>query len=270
MATLSSEDIISIIALGTVAVMILIAGFALFVLAYQKRVLSEKQKQAQLEMEHQTNMITLQLESQEKERKRIGSDLHDSLGSLLWGAKVNAATILRTVELHGEAKASHTELIEILDQSIATVRRIAWELTPEAFQHAGFSQSIANLCNQLNGKGIEAKFIEMGSHYWNDQDALQAYRIVQELINNVLKHSMATRVMASIVWEKESVDVTIADDGIGFKLDGNRNGVGWWSIAQRVKKLHAEINLRETTSKGGATIILHIPLNHENNINRES
>jgi two-component system, NarL family, sensor kinase len=263
MATLSSEDVISIIALGTVGMLILIGGIALFILVYQKKVLHEKQKQALLEMEYQNNMITMQLQSQEQERKRIGADLHDSLGSLLWGAKINAAFIQRTVDLQGEAKASHNELIQILDKSLTTVRRIAWELTPEAFHHAGFSQSIADLCNQLNGKGLDAKFVETGSHYWNDHDALQAYRIVQELVSNVLKHAKATMVTVSIYWRETTLEINVQDDGIGFKLGDKRAGVGWWSIEQRAKHLKAEIRIGDSTTSQGTTVTLNIPLNHD-------
>jgi two-component system, NarL family, sensor kinase len=263
MATLSSEDVISIIALGTVGMLILIGGIALFILVYQKKVLHEKQKQALREMEYQDNMITMQLQSQEQERRRIGADLHDSLGSLLWGAKVNAAFIRQTVDLQGEAETSHNELIEILDQSITTVRRIAWELTPEAFHHAGFSQSVSNLCNQLDGRGMEAKFIESGSYYWNNHDALQAYRIVQELVSNVVKHAKATIVTVSIIWQEVNLEISVQDNGIGFKLDNKRTGVGWWSIEQRAKYLHAEIRIGDSTIKEGTNITLNLPLNYD-------
>jgi two-component system, NarL family, sensor kinase len=263
MATLSSEDVISIIALGTGGMLILIGGIALFILVYQKKVLSEKQKRALREMEYQDNMITMQLQSQEQERKRIGADLHDSLGSLLWGAKINAAFIQRTVDLHGEAKASHNELIEILDQSLTTVRRIAWELTPEAFQHAGFSQSVSNLCHQLDGRGMEAKFNETGSRYWNDYNALQAYRIVQELVSNVVKHAKAMMVTVSICWKEDNLEIIVQDNGIGFKLEGKRTGVGWWSIEQRAKNLRAEISIGDTTTTSGTNITLNIPLSYD-------
>src|SRR5260221_227642 len=103
----------------------------------------------QLQPDYQNQMIRLQLESQEQERKRIGADLHDSLGSLLWGAKVNASFIQRSVELSEYALASYKELNQILDESIDVVRRVAWELTPEAFHYSGLSDSIKKICARL-------------------------------------------------------------------------------------------------------------------------
>jgi two-component system, NarL family, sensor kinase len=124
MAALSSEDVISIIALGTAGMLVLIAGIASFILFYQKKMLLEQKKQTLRELEYQDEMIKMQLESQESERTRIGADLHDSLGSLLWGAKINAAFIQRSVDLQGEVRNSYNELTQILDQSINTVRRL--------------------------------------------------------------------------------------------------------------------------------------------------
>ncbi len=83
MGKLQEQDIPTIILLGTVGILLLIGGIGLFLLAYQKRVLQEKQRLSEQELDFQNRMIKLQLEGQEHERKRIGADLHDSLGSLL-------------------------------------------------------------------------------------------------------------------------------------------------------------------------------------------
>src|SRR6185503_630259 len=107
-------------------------------------------------------MIQSQIDSQEIERKRIAADLHDSIGSLLWAAKLNIGFLGRSVELNGELKTSYDETMKILDQSIDSVKRISWELTPEAFQHTGLSSSIKELCMRLNGKGLKLILTEEG------------------------------------------------------------------------------------------------------------
>src|SRR6185369_7791764 len=125
-----------IILLGSVGMLLLIGCIGLFILIYQKRMLEEKQKRITQELDYQNQMIKMQIESEERERKRIGADLHDSLGSLLWGAKVNASYIQR-LGVAEDVVTSFKDLNQILDESISVVRRISWELTPEAFHYSG-------------------------------------------------------------------------------------------------------------------------------------
>ena len=212
------------------------------------------------ELRYQSQMIKLQLESQEQERKRIGADLHDSLGSLLWGAKVNVSFIQRAAQLDDNSKASYQELNQILDESIETVRRIAWELTPQAFHYAGLSASVSKLCERLDGKGIEIKFNEQNSRLWNDDRALQVFRIIQELISNAVKHSGASSLGVSMKWIEQELNINVADNGRGFKNEGEKKGVGLWNINQRVNQLNGKINIGNPPTGTGTEISLEIPL----------
>jgi len=263
MGQLQTQSIPTIILLGSVGMLLLIGGLCLFVLMYQKRMLKEKQERAMQELNYQNQMIKLQLESQEQERKRIGADLHDSLGSLLWGAKVNVSFIQRSVELSDSALTSYQELNQILDESIDTVRRIAWELTPQAFHYAGLSASVSKLCDRLDGKGIEINLDQENSRLWNDDRALQVFRIIQELISNAIKHSGATTLRVSMRWLNERLDIVVADNGTGLKSDTEKKGVGLWNINQRVKQLNGKINIGNPPTGTGLEISLEIPLTTE-------
>ncbi len=261
MAQLSEFETLFIVLVGSTGMLLLVVAVVVFTLVYQKRILSTRLENVSREQEYAQNMIKAQLESQEHERNRIGADLHDSLGSLLWGAKVNASFIQRTVELPEKTKESYNELIQILDQSINAVRRISWELTPEAFHHSGFSQSVNKLCDQLNGRGMEVRFTENGNHTWNDDAGIQAFRIVQELVSNAVKHSKADLLTVSIDWQKNQLLVVeVQDNGTGFELTDSRTGVGWWNIKQRAKRLNAEIVIGKPPIGGGSIISIKIPL----------
>ncbi len=261
MGQLQEQDIPLIILLGSVVILLLIGGIGLFILLYQKRILQEKQKRALQELNHQEEMITLQLESQEQERKRIGADLHDSLGSLLWGAKVNASFIQRSVEMNEQVFASHQELTEILDESIEVVRRIAWELTPEAFQDSGLSESVDRLKDRFDGKILKITLEEDGGRLWNDERALQVFRIIQELINNAIKHSGASLLEISMKWTDQNLKVAVKDNGIGFTTGPKQKGVGLWNVNQRVKRLNGKISIGIPPIRTGVEIYLDIPLN---------
>lgn len=264
MEELQAQDIPIVILLGTAGMLILIAGMGIFILQYQKRIAKEKEVQTRLELEYQSKMIQLQFDSQESERKRIGADLHDSLGSLLWGAKVNASFIQRSTRLTDEAQDSYGELIQILDDSIQTVRRISWELSPEAFTYAGLFESVKKLCSQLNGKGVEVKFEEEGNQLLNDYEALQTFRIIQEVISNAHKHSQANLILVSMHKKEKLLTVSITDDGGGFALNHIRQGVGLWNIEQRIKQLGAQINIGVPPIGRGTQVLLQIPLHHGN------
>ncbi len=173
MEGLSQGEVIYIIVLGSLVMFLFIAGFAVFISMYQKRMLQEQEKRRIIELDYQQQMIQSQIDSQETERKRIAADLHDSIGSLLWAAKLNIAYLGRLSNFNGEMKDSYLETMKILDQSIDSVKRISWELTPEAFHHTGLSSSIMELCSRLNGKGQVIVFKEKGNQlFWKDDRAL--------------------------------------------------------------------------------------------------
>lgn len=261
MAELPQGEVIYIIVLGTLGMLSLVVGFAIFIMIYQKRMLQEQEKRRIMDLEYQQLMIQSQIDSQEVERKRIAADLHDSIGSLLWAAKLNIGFLGRSLDLDGELKNSYQETMKILDQSIDSVKRISWELTPEAFQHTGLSSSIKELCSRLDGKGLALMFQETGTGiFWKDDRALMVFRIVQELINNAVKHSNAKKIKVELNWKPSNLMIEVSDDGIGFTPnDTTRNGLGWWNIAHRSNKIGAQVKINEHVQTG-SVIELVVPL----------
>lgn len=260
MVKLQEQDIPTIILLGTVGILLLIGAIGLFMLAYQKRVLREKQRMSEQELDFQNRMIKLQLESQEHERKRIGADLHDSLGSLFWGAKVNASFIQRSIPMNEEIVGSFKDLSQILDEGVEVVRRIAWELTPETFQYSGLSISVSKLCERFNGKAMEIIFCENEARLWNDDRALQVFRVIQELISNAIKHSGASVLDITFIWFESEIHIKVRDNGSGIGNAAGQNGVGMWNINQRIRQLQGEIKIGHPPIGSGVQVDLRIPL----------
>ena len=263
MEALQAEHITWIILLGTFGMLLLVGFMGLFILLYQRRMLKERQLKAARELEHQNQMIQLQLESQEQERKRIGADLHDSLGSLLWGAKVNAQLVQQSAALGSEALESHQELVKILNESIEAVRKIAWELTPEAFHYTGLSGSLKKLCQQMDGKPIHIKLLEHNPQSWNDDRALLVFRIIQELITNTFKHSGASQLMIVLDWHPDKLNIRYTDNGRGLPEKEARKGVGMWNIEQRIKHLRAVFKIGNAPVGSGLDITMEIPLHYD-------
>lgn len=241
--------------------LILCVGFVIFIALYQRKMFQEQEKRRIMDLEFQNKMIQLQIDSTETERKRIAADLHDSIGSLLWAAKLNIAYLGRSVDFSGELKDSYSETMRMLDQSVDSVRRISWELTPEAFNHTGLASSIKEFCTRLDGKGQKVMYEELGrSVFWKDDRALMVYRIVQELVNNAVKHAQAVTIRVRLKWSPQSLHLEVSDDGIGFVLnDKVRSGVGWWNITNRSNKIGAKLVVKQNNPKG-AVIELTVPL----------
>ena len=261
MAELPQSEVVYIVVIGSIGMLTLTVGIAVFIAVYQKRMLQEQQKQRMMEIEHQQEMIQSQIESQERERKRIAADLHDSIGSMLWAAKLNIAYLGRSVLLTSELKESYQETMKMLDQSIDSVKRISWELTPEAFQHSGLSSSIKEMSTRLNGKGQSLVFDEEGEVvFWRDSRALMVFRIVQELVNNAVKHSKGDTIQVKTKWTPGQLTVLVNDNGIGFTLSGDKQkGLGWWNITQRARKINATVKILESV-KQGSSVELVVPL----------
>ena len=263
MAEPAQDQLVFLLTLGTIGVLTLTLFIVVFFFIYQKRILILQQQNQKMEIDFQEQMSQSQLEAQEKDRVRIAADLHDSVGSLLWGAKLNASFIDRTMDLTGESRASYVELMKVLDQTIETVRRIAWQLTPEAFHHAGLSKSLEKLCESIDGKGILVVYSGSDGVVWNNPNALQTFRIVQELVSNSVKHSNAKQILVNLTWGEKDVSVSVEDDGIGFELETVDPGVGWWSIRRRAKQISAEISIGKPPINSGSLVSLKIPLANE-------
>jgi signal transduction histidine kinase len=260
-AELPENEIIYIVVIGTIGMLSLTGGIAAFIAVYQKRMMQAQEKQRITEIEYHQKMIQSQIESQETERKRIAADLHDSIGSMLWATKLNVAFLGRSISLSGELKESYEETMKMLDQSIDSVKRISWELTPEAFQHSGLSSSIKEMCLRLNGKTQKFILEEHGEPiFWRDDRALMAFRIVQELVNNAVKHSKGDTIQVQTKWGSEELTIVVSDNGTGFTLTHDvRKGVGWWNITHRAGRINATVKILDGL-QAGSSVELVIPL----------
>lgn len=259
MAEPAQDHLYFLLTLGTSGVLILALFIVIYFFIYQKRIFVLQEQKQKMEIEFQERMSHAQLEAQEKDRTRIAAELHDSLGSLLWGAKLNAAYIERSISMTPEAIVSHAELMSILDSSLETVRRIAWQLTPEVFQHDGLTKSLERLCKSVDGKGIKVNFETHDETNWNDNSALQVFRMVQELVSNSIKHAQATTIHVSLHCPGDTRFIVVEDDGIGLQQE-SEHGVGWWSIRQRARQLGAEIIIGQPPSGKGLSVTISIPL----------
>lgn len=216
---------------------------------------AEAEREQALAREQQARVeYTLQLiAAQEAERKRIAAELHDSMGQDLLLIKNLAQMALR----QPDPAAAHEQIASINQlaaQCIAEARRISRDLHPYQLDHLGLKRALeAMLENAAQASSIQfiSKF-EPVDELFSADAAMNLYRIVQESLNNILKHSRANRVDIRLERDVREVQLRIEDDGVGFNLEaaGAKKGLGLKNIAERVRMLGGRLCVDSSPGRG--------------------
>jgi two-component system, NarL family, sensor kinase len=191
--------------------------------------------------ERENGMIRGALNDQEGERRRIAADIHDSLSSILWATKLNIAFVIGKIKSPPNVLRSLLESAKLIDEAMDSSRRIARNLTPEILEILGLTSALEELCSRFSNSEIRIFFKGHGTvSYVSIENQICIYRIVQELINNYIKHSNA-KVVSIELYGGQSTVITIIDNGQPFKLGGHQNGLGLLNIRNRIEVLKAKI-----------------------------
>ncbi len=237
---------------ASVLVLALMVGFSL--LAYRvfmNRLLKEKQLQYQKEIAYQKKLLQQNIEIQEKERERIAVLLHDEVGN-----KLNVLSIwLTNPEAWGTDRLKEV-VSKQFPSLIESTRTISHRLYPVNFEAFGLILSLENLIHNIDDSLAVNLIIK---HVYNPRELafeVQVYRIVQEFLSNVLKHSGASQFDIHIKDEKYGLALLLADNGSGIDLDKIERGMGLRNIELRLKSLNAHFKWKSQPNKGVRLIIL--------------
>jgi signal transduction histidine kinase len=185
---------------------------------------------------------------QEAERKRIAAELHDSLGQKLILIKNNllSATLNRTVLTQ---KQTQTALVQNVADSIQEIRNIAYALRPYQLDLLGLTCSIESLIEEsCNAAKIDYSSQTDNIDAFFDSDAsINIYRIIQECVNNIIKHAAAKKISIKIKLQENQLKISIIDDGIGFNIHQPQTGFGLRGIKERLQILNGSIAVTSST-----------------------
>lgn len=200
------------------------------------------------------------IDGQEKERKRLSAELHDSLGQLLIALKLQHENMFDDVEMDEANK----EFSKLIDHTIAETRNISNNLMPSLMSEFGLDTTINNLCKTvMNSSNIIINYRSNISDIdINDECSLYVFRIIQEALNNSVKYAEAENIDVVINKIDIGINVNIKDDGKGFNIDKqlkNINNHGLRNINNRVNLLGGEIKI--TSDEGGTSYNINIPVN---------
>lgn len=256
------SDFILIFSIATGGMLVLAGSIILFVVFYQKKMIQEQVKRQNLEIIYQNKMMQATLESQESERRRLAADLHDSIGGMLSAIRMGISTMVKTAP----DATSIEQTKQMLDDTISSVRQISRDLMPSTLEKFGLAQAIKELCERMQATtSLPIHFEELNEIFPIDKNKeLMIYRIVQELLNNAIKHSQASQVTVTLQAADE-LCLGVEDDGIGFNFDSQKNdkrygkGLGLYSIENRASLLKGKIKFDHQRIKG-SKITMSIPL----------
>jgi signal transduction histidine kinase len=241
----------------------------LFFLKKRKIIVEKKLEKKNLEIEYQKELIKSIISTQENERKRIAQDLHDDISSKLNVINLNA-NLLKDGELSPkEYLIVNDSILEATGKTLESARRIAHNLLPPILEKFGLKDAIEELADSFNNsRKIIVKYnLEYPEKYLKSEKELHFFRIVQELINNSVRHGEAKNSMIEITCKYNNLLFTYSDDGIGFDIKNSKHkkGLGLKNIESRVAMLKGHYIIESEPNKGFKIILTIInPKNGKN------
>lgn len=216
------------------------------------------QKITELQDRIQINSMQSMIAGQEVERERIAKDLHDSLGGLLSTIKLQIDNI-QDKETDEEKLPEFKHTTDLIDVAVSEIRTISQDLQPGALKRLGLVSAVNDLVNRYQTKnGPEITFQHFGLPKEMEQSfALSIYRIVQEILNNALKHSKASEIFVQLNREDDDIVIHIEDDGIGFDPEKKYKSMGLENIKSRVNYHKGTIDI-DSRKDQGTSFIIHL------------
>ncbi|HVU93784.1 MAG TPA: ATP-binding protein [Puia sp.] len=241
---------------GTIGMLALTIGLIVFIIFHQRKVIRYQLKLQRMEQDQQKLLLNASIRLQEEERQRIAADLHDDAGPLLATARLylneNLVNLDKTTQLQSIYNAK-----QIIDDTIQLIRNISHSLMPPTLKNFGLESAVNDLFQKISGSGS----MNASSRFHDYRERLQAeteliiFRVIQELVNNILKHSNASFIHLTQNTSGDKFFIRLHHDGRGItqndfnKLNKSNVGLGLKNIQSRLKVLHGKIFFEKDMSQ---------------------
>lgn len=211
--------------------------------------------------------LSVMIQAEDNERKRLAKDLHDGLGPLLSTIKMSLSA-LKKQDNSPRSVEILTNLDNVILESIKSIKDISNNLSPHVLDNFGLDKAISNFLQKINTTG------SIKIDYRSNLDDLRLeqntesviYRVMCELINNTIKHAKATKVKINLYYDIYSVSLSYSDDGQGFEPDNlfkpQEKGTGLYNIYSRVSSLKGKIDINSLPGQG-TDVLIKIPFNND-------
>lgn len=259
------EEVVIVVVAGSVLMLLLATFVATFFFLYQRRSFRYQQDLQKMQEAYQQELLRSQLEMQEQILQTVGRELHDNLGQVLSLVKINLNTLPELLDQKAAEKLARTK--DLLNRAIADMRGLSKSLSAENRLGAGLAPAIGQELDAVRKTGVVDVALDVrGTEQRLDpRQELIVFRIIQETLNNALKHAQAKNIGVSLDYSDDALTLTIADDGVGFDprrvlppTEGER-GSGLSNIQHRARLIGGEARI-ESVVGHGTTTTLSIPI----------
>ena len=249
-----SQIDIYILLFGGTLLMFLLAGMLLFfVTSYQKRLLRNKADVETMKSRHQLDLFQSSIDAMEEERRRVSRDLHDEIGAALSMLRLQVGQInLSAAVQHEKAENLIIGSKQLIDNTIENVRRISNDMLPHGLDEFGLKYALEMLCDKIESASSLVINLDFNiTERLENRLELALYRILQELLNNTLKHAQASEVNIIFKPDNQQILIVYQDNGKGFDVETlTKRGLGLKNIESRVNMIHGKLTYIPTVEKG--------------------
>ena len=253
------QIIVSLIFATTTIIVILVLLSTSLLYFYTKRRYSYQRNLDIMKAENEKALLNTQLEIQEQTLKNIAQEIHDHIGLSLTLAKLHLNTLNPVLDTYNKDKVS--EAVFLITNSIQDLSNISHTLNADTVKKNGLLRALEEELERIRRTGVLELNVKVSEHteYLRDDVELVIFRIIQESLNNIIKHSGAKSAFIFLDYQDKHLQVTIQDNGSGFveKKEGEKSGLGLLNIESRTKMIKGESKILSTTN--GTTIIITIP-----------
>lgn len=219
-----------------------------------------EQRAREVQNEKQKLILSATFNAQEKERYKISSALHDSVCQILYGIRLN----IQNIQLSHDLQGGFRNINQLLDQAIRETRELSYELTPSILRDFGFKAGVKEMAQRLSTSNFRIKTnLKNTADLLQTETQLYVFRMVQELINNCIKHANATEAEICVYADDKWITLIIRDNGIGFGIEiehAMAKGSGLRGIKNRVFLLNGTIDMKSSGEGTEITIRFQIDL----------
>jgi len=242
---------------------ILLLGLLLVFSYYRRYKMKQEAKMQAAILKQQEEATKAVIEAEEAERQRIAKDLHDGVGQMMSAAKMNLSAYESNVFFKNEEeKQGFEKIIALVDESCKEVRAVSHNMMPNALLKNSLASAVREFVDKLDHKKLKVHLYTEGLEERLDGNVETVlYRVIQECVNNVIKHADASNLDISIIRENRELTATIEDNGKGFDTSDKEkfDGIGLKNIQTRVEYLKGTVDFDSSPGKG-TLVALHVPL----------
>jgi signal transduction histidine kinase len=249
-----------IIAIIILSILLFISGL----LFYRKKQL-EQRAQLDAEIASQKEIRTKAiLDAEEKERRRIAQDLHDGVGQLLSAAKLNLSNLESKMGVQSEEqKLAMQNALSLVDDSVKEVRTVSHNMMPNTLIKLGLASAVREFIAKLGNAPslkVDLEIVGLDTRLDNQIETV-LYRVIQEIVNNIIKHAKASQISMQLIRHETELNVMIEDNGIGFdtSMIDTFDGIGLKGIQTRIEFLNGSVHFDSSIGRG-TTVIIDVPI----------